>query len=297
MAERLDVEFTAEGGIKLRAWLYIPEGPGPHPAITMAHGYAGTRAHGLAAYASRFADNGFVVLVHDHRNFGASEGELRHDINPWQQIKDWRRAVTYLEGRPEVDASRIGLWGSSYSGGHALVLGATEQRLKAVVSQVPAINGHVAGSRRAIGDAKTALEQSFVDDERDQAAGKAPRMIAVVSSDPSQPAAYRVPSAVRFYTQPGPEEFGWDNTVTLQSTRAARLYEPGVWASRVSPKPLLFIVAADDELTGTDLALEAYEQAQEPKSLVMLPGGHFEPYVENFEDSSSAALSWFLQHL
>src|SRR6476660_8734163 len=50
MAERLDVEFTAEGGIKLRAWLYLPEGPGPHPAITMAHGYAGTRAHGLAAY-------------------------------------------------------------------------------------------------------------------------------------------------------------------------------------------------------------------------------------------------------
>ena len=117
---------------------------------------------------------------------------LQRPINPWwiavsaaMQIKDWRRAVTYLEGRPEVDASRIGLWGSSYSGGHALVLAATEQRLKAVVSQVPAINGHVAGSRRVVGDAKTALEQAFVDDERDQAGGKAPRMIAVVSSDPT----------------------------------------------------------------------------------------------------------------
>lgn len=127
---------------------------------------------------------------------------LQRPINPWwiavsaaMQIKDWRRAVTYLEGRPEVDASRIGLWGSSYSGGHALVLAATEQRLKAVVSQVPAINGHVAGSRRVVGDAKTALEQAFVDDERDQAGGKAPRMIAVVSSDPNEPAAYRQPSA------------------------------------------------------------------------------------------------------
>jgi hypothetical protein len=67
MVQREDVEFTAEGGVKLRGWLFIPERPGPHPAITMAHGYAVLRYHGLEQYARAFAEDGFVVLLHDHR--------------------------------------------------------------------------------------------------------------------------------------------------------------------------------------------------------------------------------------
>jgi uncharacterized protein len=297
MTEKIDVEFMAEGGVTLRAWLFVPSGDGPHPAITMAHGFAATRAHGLEPYARLFANNGFVVLVHDHRNFGASEGEPRQDVDPWRQLADWRRAISFLETRPEVDSTRLGLWGSSFAGGHALVMGATDPRIKAVVSQVPAIDGHVAGLRRVSPDNTPALEQSFVDDERAQAAGAPPRTVAVVSTDPSEPAAYRSPAAVEFYLQSGPESDGWENRVTVRSSRAARLYEPGTWASRVSPTPLLMIVAAEDELTGTDLALEAYERAHEPKSVVLLPGGHFGPYVENFSKSSSSALAWFQRHL
>jgi dienelactone hydrolase len=87
--------------------------------------------------------------VHDHRNFGTSGGDLRGDIDPWQQIADWRRAISYLEGRPEVDPTRIGLWGTSYAGGYALVLGATDRRLRCVVAQVPTISGYEQGLRRA----------------------------------------------------------------------------------------------------------------------------------------------------
>jgi dienelactone hydrolase len=89
----------------------------------MAHGYAGVKEHGLERFAKAFAEAGFVVLVHDHRNFGSSDGENRGDVDPWQQIGDWRRAISFLESLPEVDPKRIGLWGTTYAGGHAIVFG------------------------------------------------------------------------------------------------------------------------------------------------------------------------------
>ena len=91
--------------------------PAP-PAITMAHGFAGVKEHRLEAYATAFADRGFIVLVHDHRNFGASDGTPRNDIDPWQQVADWRRAISFLESQDCVNSQKIGLWGSSFAGGH-----------------------------------------------------------------------------------------------------------------------------------------------------------------------------------
>jgi uncharacterized protein len=140
MVERRDVDFEVEGGDRLRGWLFQPEGKGrTRPAISIAHGYAGV--HGLERFASAFAEAGFVVLLHDHRNFGSSDRAIRHDIDPWRQIADWRRAISFLEFLPEVDPNRIGVWGTSYAGGHVLVLGATGRRIRAVVSQVPTISG------------------------------------------------------------------------------------------------------------------------------------------------------------
>jgi uncharacterized protein len=72
MVQRQHVEFAAEGGVTLRGWLLIPDGPPPHPAITMAHGFAGVKEHGLDRFARVFTAAGFVVLVHDHRGFGAT---------------------------------------------------------------------------------------------------------------------------------------------------------------------------------------------------------------------------------
>jgi fermentation-respiration switch protein FrsA (DUF1100 family) len=48
------------------------------------------------------------------------------------------------------------------------------------------------------------------------------------------------------------------------------MYEPGIWARRVSPTPLLMVVALNDTITMTDLALAAYERALEPKKLVTI---------------------------
>jgi uncharacterized protein len=74
-------------------------------------------------------------------------------------------------------------------------------------------------------------------------------------------------------------------------------YEPGAYIERISPTPLLMVVAADDHLTPADLALEAYQRAREPKQLALLPGGHFDAYVEDLDAASGAARDWFLQHL
>jgi hypothetical protein len=103
----------------------------------------------------------------------------------------------------------------------------------------------------------------FNEDERGCLRGELPRRQAVVSGDLTVPAAYRSQDAIDFYLQPIPEGL-WKNEVTLRSTRAARMYEPGIWVSRVSPTPLLTVVARDDKVTIADLALAAYERALEP---------------------------------
>jgi uncharacterized protein len=203
MVERRDVDFEVEGGDRLRGWLFQPEGKGrTRPAISTAHGHAGV--HGLERFARAFAEAGFVVLLHDHRNFGSSDGAIRHDIDPWRQIADWRRAISFLEFLPEVDPNRIGVWGTSYAGGHALVLGATDRRIRAVVSQVPTISGCEQELRRVPPDAIAALERLFDEDERGQFRAEPSRRQQVVSDDPSVPASYRTKDALSFYLQPVP---------------------------------------------------------------------------------------------
>jgi hypothetical protein len=298
MTIRSEVRFRADDGLELGASLYLPKRDGqPCPAITMAHGYAGVKQHGITRFADAFADAGFVVLLHDHRTVGVSDGEPRQDIDPWRQVADWRRAISYLEARPEVDSKRIGLWGTSYAGGHALVLGATDRRIACVVAQVPTISGYQQGLRRVPPEGVAALEAALTDDERAQANGEPPRRQAVVSADIALPASYRSKDAIDFYLQPLGEGARWENTVTMRSTRLARMYEPGVWAPRISPTPLLMIVASHDTITLTDLALASYEQALEPKKLVLIPGGHFDPYSSAFQISCGAAVDWFRQHL
>jgi len=298
MADRVDIEFPGEEEATLRGWLYRPEGAeaGPRPAITMAHGFAAVKEHGLDRFARAFAQAGFVVLVHDHRGFGVSDGSPRHDIDPWRQIADRRRAISYLESRPEVDGSRLGIWGTSYAGGHAIMLGATDRRIRCVVAQVPTISGFEQGRRRVAPDATMALDAAFADDERATFSGESRRRMAVVSRDPAVPAAYRSPDAIAFYQHEDARKT-WSNDVTLRSTRAARAYEPGNWVARVSPTPLLMVVALQDTITVTDLALSAYEAALQPKRLVPIEGGHFVPYVEAFDTAGKAAVDWFVEHL
>jgi dienelactone hydrolase len=243
MAQREDIEFEGEGGVMLRGWLLLSDGPGPHPAITMAHGYAGVKEHGLERFAQAFADDGFVVLLHDHRGFGASGGEPRQDVDPWRQIADWRRAISYLESRSEVDGQRIGLWGTSYAGGHAIVLGATDRRLRCVVAQVPTISGWESTLRRSPPQALAGQRRAFDADRLERFRGGAPKMVPMVI-DPAAggAASHASPDAWEFFTgQKSPPEDqwrfrNWRNEITLRSLELYSEYEPG-WFIERDPGP------------------------------------------------------------
>src|SRR3954454_5587962 len=132
------VDFAGAHGTRLRGDLYLPaSGAAAYPAIVMAHGFSATRRMGLNGFARCFAAAGIAVLAYDHRNLGDSEGEPRQLINSWAQARDYRYALTWLAERPEVDADRLGIWGSSYSGGEVLVVGAIDDRVKVVVANAP----------------------------------------------------------------------------------------------------------------------------------------------------------------
>src|ERR1700720_2875842 len=117
---RRDVEFDAEG-VTLRGWLYVGDGwAGAAPKVVMAHGFSAVKEMYLDSFAEVFAAAGLNALVFDNRNFGASDGGPRQEIDPVAQVRDYRHAITYATTLDEVDGTRIGVWGSSYSGGHVL---------------------------------------------------------------------------------------------------------------------------------------------------------------------------------
>jgi dienelactone hydrolase len=297
MPQRIDVTIPLPDGIELAAWLFLPDdAEGPLPAITMAHGFGGTRYHAIEPIARRISEAGYAVLLHDHRNFGDSQGTPRQDIDPHQQTADWRWVITYLAAREEVDAQRIGIWGSSYAGGHTLVLAATDRRIKAVYAQVPTVSGYETGLRRVPPHEVRALEARFHQDEHDQLTGRPPVYVPFVDDNPAGQASYRQQAAVDFYLKHAPED-KWTNEVTLQSNRRARAYEPGIWLPRIAPTPLLMLVATDDDVAPTDIALDGFERAREPKKLVFMDGDHFSPYVEQFAFTTSVAIDWYDTHL
>jgi fermentation-respiration switch protein FrsA (DUF1100 family) len=74
-------------------------------------------------------------------------------------------------------------------------------------------------------------------------------------------------------------------------------YEPGGYIGRISPTPLLMVVARQDHLTPAHLAIDAFERAREPKQLVILPVGHFDAYVDGFDKASAPARDFFREHL
>jgi uncharacterized protein len=295
---REDIEFDAEG-VTLRGWFYSPDdASGELPCIVMTHGVSCTKEMGLEPFAEVFTAAGFACVVYDHRGFGASDtapGKPRQELDPWDQIHDCQHAITYAQGRPDVDASRIGVWGSSYSGGNAFVVAAIDRRVKAVCGQVPGV------SMRRTFEAGVPKEfwQEIWDgqaaDRLARARGEAPAMIPVVTADPTQPAALPTRDAYEFFSPY--EGTAWRNELTMRSLELN--YEPGQFLKFVAPTPLLMVVAEDDTVvTPAEWAKEAFETAAEPKRLVTVPGGHFDVYTGRpFELSSGAARDWFLEHL
>lgn len=297
---RKDIEFKTEDSVTLRGWFYRADAAsGASPTIIMAHGFSATKEMYLDKFAEVFSKAGLNSLVYDNRNLGDSDGEPKQHIDPWKQISDYRDAITFASSLQEVDEHRIGIWGSSYSGGHVIVVGAIDRRVKCVVSQVPLISG-LRNARRLIrSDFFPSVRTNFDADRASRYAGNPPAMIPVVAENPGDPCALPTEDSRQFFLETcktlAPS---WRNEVTLQSVELFTEYEPGWYIPNICPTPFMLVVALGDTLVSSEIACAAYELALEPKKLLLLPGGHFEAYVSPaFEVSSPAQRDWFVQHL
>lgn len=291
------VEFSVDE-TTVRGTFYTPSpSTGPWPTIVMAHGWGMVSGGDLEEYAASFVDAGFAALTFDFRNLGASDGQPRQEIDPHRQIEDFRAAISYVRFRGDVDGERIGLWGSSYSGGHALVVAAIDRRVKCVVSQVPTISGWQAAWQRTSAKDLLAQQQWFEEDREARFRGEPAQSIPMISADPNAAVAY--PGSDSYEYMGGQSEIcgTWKNEVTVRSLELARTYEPGTYITRIAPTPLLMIVADSDVTTPSGLQQEAYQRAHHPKRLLLVPGGHYSVYTDHFEQTRRAATDWFNQHL
>jgi fermentation-respiration switch protein FrsA (DUF1100 family) len=292
------IEFMSNG-LRCIGLKYLPpdmKAGEKRPCIVLAHGFSAVKEMYFTDYAQAFSKAGFVAVVFDYRYLGESEGEPRGQIFPWEQIEDFRNAITFAQMQPEVDAAKIGVFGSSYSGGHVICLGALDRRVKAVASQVPLIDGY-ANFQAIVPRAAGAGMIKFLEADRVERykSGKV-NYLPVVAPDNN--AVLNTSDSFQWFTETHKKKAPrWENRVTVESIEKFIEYSPAVYLSRVSPTPFLMMVAENDILTPTDLAVAGFDKALEPKKLVILPGGHFDAYVNGFSLSSGNAIAWYKQWL
>jgi predicted acyl esterase len=267
----------------------------------MTHGFSATVDMALDDYAAVIADRGIAVLVYDHRHLGASDGEPRQLINPWRQARDQIDALTWLAGQAEVDPTRLGVWGSSYSGGQALVLAAVDERVRAVVANVPFVGGFAGegSEEERFAELRAALLDRSGDgpaDATDEPVGP----FAVVAEPGRDERVYLPqPESAEWFLDRGRREgVRWQNTVWLQRAFGSTpAFDPGVTVPFLDV-PLLMVVSTKDDVANTDAELAAFARAPDPKELVTIEGHHFTPYSgDALATAANAAADWFARWL
>jgi fermentation-respiration switch protein FrsA (DUF1100 family) len=140
-----------------------------------------------------------------------------------------------------------------------------------------------------------ALRAACDADRAARARGEPPAMVPMASEDATKSGYGDDTRDFLFATR----DFApsWRNEITLRSIEMSREYEPGIYISRISPSPLLMILATEDDITPIDLSLDAYNRALEPKELLLIEGGHYIPYVVKFEQGAAAARDFYVKHL
>lgn len=290
--EKRTVTFFSEG-TQVEGDLFLPanvKAGEPRPGIVLCHGFTGLRGGILPDYAKVFVEAGFVALTFDYRGFGGSQG-AKWRLIPLEQIDDIRNAITYLQQQPEVDPERIGLWGTSFGGGHAPYTAGIDPRVKAVVGQVGFGDGErlILDSR---GYAERVRLQQQLDQDRQRRVreGLGDTLDAIAILNAEQTRAFLAP-----LLQAHPVmkcDLSWE---TVEKTLE---YKPINVVDKIAPRPLLLIGARDDDTCPIEGYEKLYERAGEPKKLVVLPITHYEIYSGKWLDESSRlACEWFTRFL
>jgi fermentation-respiration switch protein FrsA (DUF1100 family) len=194
------VDFLCRG-IRCAAWLTLPVGPGPHPAIVLVHGLGATHDMMLAQYEQHFAAAGIATLAFDYRNTGASDGQPRQHISTGGQCVDVAAALEYLKARPEVDGGRTGLWGTSLGGMNVVRVAAARDDVAVAVMQCPIVHGPGAARRLGLLSALR-LTPAIAEDLLRVVFGRGRRYVPIVGA----------PGSLAMVTAVGAEP-GWQSTL------------------------------------------------------------------------------------
>jgi hypothetical protein len=241
----------------------------------------------LPDIARALTAEGFAALAFDYRGFGESEGPTGRLI-PEEQVQDVRNAITFLQAQTGVDTRRIAVYGTSFGGGIAIAAGVVDQRVRAVISSVPVCNGE-----RWLRGMRSYWE--WMEFRRQLDADRAQRVLTGLSNHvdraviaPPDPAARQAHSA----SPPRPK-------LPLETAEAIIEFNPEALVERLSPRPLLMIVAEEDMRVPAEVSLPTFARAGEPKSLVTFAGAaHHDVYRAPLQDRLfETVLSWLKTHL
>ena len=290
---RLDADF-ASGSERCAAWLYLPAGADNPPIVVMGHGFAAERDFRLPAYAEAFASRGYAVLLFDYRGFGSSAGSPRQLVSPRRHLADWQAAVDHVRSLPQVDATRMVLWGSSFGGGHVLVTAARNPDVAGVIAQVPYVESVSTLRRLTPGELLQAVGSGIRDLFR-ALTGRAPYTVPVYAN-PGEFACMNTPESAAGYAAMVPAGSAWTNACPARIFLTLPFYRPIASAARIDA-PALLLAAEDDELI--PLAdVEACAARIRNGRIARVPGGHFSVYTgEGFDRATGIYLQFLDRYL
>jgi pimeloyl-ACP methyl ester carboxylesterase len=273
--QRSHIRIPAGQREEIDAWLYLPDGPGPHPVVVMAHGIGGVKAAGLAPFAERFADGGFAALVFDYRHWGGSTGEPRQLLSIRRQLADYRTALAWTHADDRLDSTRIFVWGTSFAGMHIVELAASEPSLAGAIAQCPLVDG-LAGVAKIPLPRGLRLTAHALADLFGSAVGRSPLYLKV-SVPPEDLGLIATEDAMAGHARLNPGDGSWPNDITARSVLDATMHRPVRRAGRARC-PLLMVVAEHDTMAPIAPALAVASRAPRGE-LYRSRGGHYDVYA------------------
>ena len=294
---RKDCTFTSHGD-KCAAWLYMPDGVTNPSLVVMAHGFGGFRNCGLEPFAEAFAAEGIAVLLFDYRCFGLSEGTPRQWISPKRHVEDYISAVEWARQQGIFNSEKIGLWGSSFSGGHVMVVASKDPKIAAVSAQVPFVSGIASSTPIIIHNGFGFLYKAISSGLKDlwRAARKKEAYTVPVFSEPGDFAVLNTRDSKSGYESLIPEGFEVDNSTPARIFLTMSLYRP----TRVVRKikcPVLVAAGENDSLIPLKSVKRAVAKIKNAE-FIQLPMDHFDPYLgESFKKVSEKQIEFFKKYL
>lgn len=297
MSTRADVTIPSHGE-HLAAWLVTPDGsPGADrrlPVVVMAHGLGAVKEMRLDAFAERFAAAGYACVVFDYRHFGGSTGEPRQLLSIGRQVADWHAALAWVRRRPDLDAERIALWGTSFGGGHVIRVAAEDGHVAAAIAQCPFTDGVASARAKDVRSAVRATGRGL----RDLVAAATRRTPVLIDSagPPGSTALMTAEDSEAGYLALGLGAPTFRNQVAARFALATATYVPGRYARRVTC-PLHVAVCDHDTVAPPRATLRHVRKAPRGE-VVTHPCGHFDIYLgDDFDRACDDYVAFLDRHL